>query len=107
MRYSQNYLVFTLVSAGQEHRLQSHVGEYRNLRDLISDKLFLDNFGECGGMVRCATCLVEVHGIDAAMNRNEPATLSKAGIIQSNVRLACQIPVDDDLANTIVILLDH
>lgn len=90
--------------------MQTYFGEYRNLRDLISDRLFLEGFGECGGMGRCATCMVEIDGLNneaATMKRNESATLSKAGTNNLKVRLACQIAVDDDLANVIVRMLEN
>jgi len=102
---SKNYLTFTLVHEETEHRIKTYWGEYRNLRDLITDKLFLEGFGDCGGMGRCATCMVEIDGLtgDAStMKRNETETLLKAKAVNSNVRLACQIAIDDDLANVIV-----
>lgn len=106
----KHYISFTLAHEGEEIRLQTYWGEYRNLRDLITDKLFIEGFGECGGMGRCATCMVEIDGLNneaAAMKRNESATLSKAGRNNLKVRLACQIAVDDDLANVIVRMLDN
>jgi len=102
---SKNYITFTLVHEGTEHPLKTYWGEYRNLRDLIADKLFLEGFGDCGGMGRCATCMVEVDGLtgDATtMKRNEAETLSKAKAANSCVRLSCQIAIDDDLSNVTV-----
>jgi 2Fe-2S ferredoxin len=105
LAYPKNYICFTLICDGEEHILNTYPGEYRNLRDLIADKLFLEGYGECGGMGRCATCMVEIDGLkgDAAMmKRNESATLLKAGTISSTTRLACQIAIDDNLSNMIV-----
>ncbi|HCN82750.1 MAG TPA: ferredoxin [Sphingobacteriaceae bacterium] len=102
MAYPKNYIWFTLTCEGEEHILNTYPGEYRNLRDLIADKLFLDGYGECGGMGRCATCMVEIDGLKggaATMKRNESATLLKVGLINSTFRLACQIAIDDDLSN--------
>jgi 2Fe-2S ferredoxin len=108
--YPKNYIIFTVIHSGEEHRLQTYPGEYRDLRLLIADKFFLEDFGECGGMGRCATCMVEIDGLQgeaADKKRNESATLLKAGTKDSTVRLSCQIPVDDDLANTVIHVLEN
>ena len=107
MTSPKNPITFILIYEGTEHRLQSYRSEYRNLRDLIVDKLFIDGFGECGGIGRCATCLVEINDRPADGERNEQVTLTKAGVINSNVRLACQIPIDDELSNGIVTILEN
>ncbi|MES3017922.1 MAG: 2Fe-2S iron-sulfur cluster-binding protein [Bacteroidota bacterium] len=106
MNSTRNYITFILIFEGAEYRQQTYQSEYRNLRDLISDKLFIDGFGECGGVGRCATCLVEIDDRPADGDRNEQSTLAKAGIVNSKVRLSCQIMVDDDLANARVKILD-
>lgn len=100
-----NRITFTVAYEDTEHRLQTYNAEYRNLRDLIADKLFIDGFGECGGVGRCATCLVQIDEMPASWERNEQVTLTKAGIINPKVRLACQIFVNDELANARVVIL--
>lgn len=105
---TKNYITFILNESGTEHRIKTYRGEYRNLRDLITDKLFLEGFGECGGMGRGATCMVKINGLKGEalmMKRNESATLSKAGEGNSKVRLACQIAIDDDLSNVTILTL--
>lgn len=105
MSDSKNYITFILISSGTEHRLQTFWGEYRNLKDLIADKLFLEGFGECGGMGRCATCLVEIDGLEgeaSTMKRNEATTLSKTNNVNLKTRLACQVAVDDSLSNVTI-----
>lgn len=72
---------------------------------LLKDKICPDDFGECGGMGRCGTCLVNVSGIDnniEGSHRNEQTTLSKMGVENQSTRLSCQIQIDEDLKNAIV-----
>lgn len=110
MGISTHHILFTLQYSGQTHHIQTHWGEYRDLRALIMDKLDLEDFGQCGGMGRCATCLVAITGLEgeaSLMKRNEPVTMEKLGIHLQDVRLSCQIQVDDDLANIMVSILDN
>ena len=53
------------------------------------------------------TChnLVKVEGLPSAadtLDRNEESTLFKMGLQQQNIRLACQILVDENLKNVTV-----
>ena len=76
---------------------------------LLKDKLDLDEFGECGGIGRCATCIIKVSGItgvSAIKDRNEPVTLSKNGYEDDSIRLSCQIFISKDLNGAIVELLN-
>ncbi|MDP2089640.1 MAG: 2Fe-2S iron-sulfur cluster-binding protein [Flavobacteriaceae bacterium] len=91
---------FTVFENGTNFQIETYDGEYRNLMFLLKDKLYLDDFGECGGMGRCATCIIEVSGISGnsvIKERNEPVTLSKMGFEDENIRLACQLFVTADL----------
>lgn len=109
MVHSKNPIAFTILHSDQEYHVLTYRGEYRDLRALIADKLFLEDFGQCGGMGRCATCMIEVNGLSneaTVMKRNELSTLTKAGSMHEHVRLSCQIEIDDDLANAIVKVLD-
>lgn len=95
----------TAVSAGSRYELQTYQGEYRNLMVLLFDKIYTEDFGECRGMGRCGTCVVKVEGLAAevnAMDRNERGTLSKMAICGADLRLACQILVDENLENATV-----
>ncbi len=69
---------------------------YRNLMCLIKDLVYVDGFGQCGGMGRCGTCLVEIlnlhEGLES-LDRNESSTLEKMGITLLNTRLSCQMLV--------------
>ena len=106
----KNHIMFTLLYLGREHNMQTFLGEYRDLKTLIQDRLYLEDFGQCGGMGRCATCMVEISGLKneaAQMKRNEATTLGRMSSGDPDVRLACQIPVDDSLANTLIRILDN
>jgi ferredoxin, 2Fe-2S len=83
---------------GKWHELRTYANEYRNLMMLIYDKVYIDGFGDCVGMGKCGTCLVEIVKSDyqlTSYNRNEDATLLKSGNAGKDVRLSCQIMVDE------------
>lgn len=85
-------------------RVRTRTGAYRNLMELLRDSMYLDEFGECGGTGRCATCAVEIEwadGVPRARERNEESTLSDS---PPNLRLACQVDVDERLQNARVII---
>ncbi len=91
---------FTAVEHGLERIIETFPGDYRNLMELLRDQLYLDSFGECGGMGRCATCIIRVTGLKGnsiTRGRNEPSTLSKFGYSASDLRLSCQILLSSDL----------
>jgi 2Fe-2S ferredoxin len=95
-------IVVKVIYDEEEYVLNTFAAEYRNLMMLIFDKIYVEDFGECGGMGRCATCVVEIIESDhilPASDRNESATIKKTGITDSNIRLACQIPVNELLNN--------
>ncbi len=109
MSFPLNQLMITIVYSGEEYKLKTFHGEYRDLKTLIMDRLFPEDFGQCGGMGRCATCLVEIKGMsaeDAQMKRNESVTLGKIGMNKPEIRLACQIPVDSSLADVKIRILE-
>lgn len=93
---------FTISLYGEDYEVHTYYGEYRNLMALLYDKLYTEGFGECRGMGRCGTCLVEISGVAGdltGMNRNEQATLSKTVAHGSAHRLSCQLQVDAKLHN--------
>lgn len=93
---------------GQEYYLRSYENEYRNLMVLLKDKICPDDFGQCGGMGRCGTCLVNISGLSPEESyTKEQNTLSKMGIKNPAARLSCQIQIDEDLKNVIVELFDN
>lgn len=90
--------------------MQTYHGEYRDLKCLIQDRLYAEGFGQCGGMGRCATCMVEINGLKgeaALLRRNEAVTLERMSPEIADIRLACQILVDDNLSNTVIRVLEN
>lgn len=83
---------------GQNHRIATYPNEYRSLMHLIYDKVFIEDFGECRGMGKCGTCVIEILNSNGKpindFDRNEKETLRKAGIKAPNCRLSCQLIVD-------------
>jgi|SRR6185503_2378770 2Fe-2S ferredoxin len=101
---------FTLLEEDDEYVINTYNSEYRNLMVLINEKIYLEDFGECRGMGRCGTCIVEVVKKDNELfsfDRNEEATIKKTGITNPNYRLACQILVDEKLANATFRILNN
>lgn len=89
--------------------IETYPGEYRNLMQLLKDKIYLDCFGECGGMGRCGTCIIKIDGIKGdsiKKERNEPVTLSRYGYNEVEIRLSCQIPISSDLDGAIIEILE-
>ncbi len=110
MRLKADTIEFTGYYEGQEYYLQTYEYEYRNLMVLLKDKICPEDFGQCGGMGRCGTCLVNVSGLANSpvdSYRNEQATLSKMGIQNQATRLSCQIQIDEDLKNAVVEIFDN
>jgi 2Fe-2S ferredoxin len=101
---------FTVINNDNRIEIETYVGEYRNLMALLNDKVYLDSFGECGGMGRCATCLVNITGMSdfsSILDRNEPITLSRFDIHDKNIRLSCQLLITNDLESCTVKILEN
>lgn len=82
-------------------------GAYRSLMELLNDFLYLDEFGECGGTGRCATCAVEIEwadGVPRTLERNEENTLGTLGATHPFTRLACQVDIDENLQSARVLI---
>lgn len=56
----------------------------------------IDVSHRCGGLARCTTCRVQIHGDEPAMGEDERACLVEDGEL-GNFRLSCQVRVDRDL----------
>ena len=100
---------FTVTESGTIHEIETYIHEYPNLMFLLRDKLFLDDFGECGGVGRCATCIIKLNGVEGnalKKDRNEPATLSKLGYTAENIRLSCQLYITTDLEDSQIEILE-
>lgn len=89
--------------------METFRGEFRNLMDLINEKIYVEDFGECKGIGRCGTCLVAFvsSNVLPEMDRNELATLTKAEVNGEEWRLSCQIMIDDLLQNTTVTIAEN
>ncbi len=101
---------FTGFYGGREYYLRSYENEYRSLMVLLKDKVCPEDFGQCGGMGRCGTCLVNISGLPDNADescRNEQNTLSKMGTMNPATRLSCQIQIDEDLKNVVIELFDN
>ena len=93
---------FTLLDGEEAHVIDTYHSEYRNLMVLINEKICLEDFGECKGMGRCGTCIVELVNTGnnlCSFDRNEETTIKKTGITNPNYRLACQILIDEKMAD--------
>jgi len=90
-----------VIYGDEEFYLETYTGEYRNLMILLYDKIYIEDFGECKGMGRCGTCMVEIteakNKLSRPVERNEEATIKKTGVTNPNLRLACQILVNEEL----------
>lgn len=76
---------------------------------LLRDKLLLDDFGECGGVGRCATCIIEIKGVKGdsiIKERNEHPTLSRMGYIDTTIRLSCQLYLNNDIDGSQIEIFD-
>jgi ferredoxin, 2Fe-2S len=89
--------------------VETYINEYRNLMLLLRDQLILDEFGVCGGMGRCGTCVINtenIKGDSANKDRNEPVTLTKMGLDISTFRLSCQLLINDDLNGAVIEIIE-
>lgn len=97
----------TILYSSEEYKIYTYAGEYRDLKCLIQDRLFTDDFGQCGGMGRCGTCIVRIGGMNESSGfvRNEATTLQRMAPGVDDIRLACQVPVDDELSNLTITVI--
>lgn len=98
-------ICFTVVDNNSPQVITTRSGAYTNLMTLLKDKFCLDDFGECGGMGRCATCLIHATGLSGKSQikeRNEGVTLFRQGNGHDNIRLSCQLLITKDLNDAVV-----
>ena len=97
------------VRCGEEYEVQTYENEYRNLMVLLSDKIYIEDFGQCGGQGRCATCMVEITTDNTTLfvlERNEQSTIAKKGGASGNSRLSCQVLINEALNGAVIRVLD-
>jgi 2Fe-2S ferredoxin len=103
-------IFFTLIYFDEKINIATYEGEFRNLMMLINEKIYVEDFGECKGIGRCGTCLVEVESLGNAalgMERNEKSTLSKVHLKKENLRLSCQILISNALQNARIKIVEE
>ncbi|PKB16596.1 2Fe-2S iron-sulfur cluster-binding protein [Flavobacterium sp. 5] len=110
MNKEVSFIEFVAIDNEQRYPIKVKHGSYPNLMFLLKEELSLDSFGECGGVGRCATCVVKAIGIkgnSAIKERNEPATLQKMGHYEEVIRLSCQLYVTKDLEGSEITVLEN
>ena len=106
---TQKPIQFTVIDSDHSQLIETQQGSYSNLMFLLRDKLGLESFGECGGVGRCATCIITAEGITGnsiIKDRNEPTTLSKMGYEDESTRLSCQLYITSDLDGATITILE-
>lgn len=100
---------FTILSGSESLAVSVARGSYRNLMDLINDKLYVEDFGECRGIGRCGTCLISFVSDQQLpeMDRNERSTLEKAAVDGKQWRLSCQIMIDETLEGSTITIAEE
>lgn len=105
MKEIKNNIVFRVSLNTKLFVFTTYEGEYRNLMMLLSEKLCLEDFGECKGIGRCGTCHIKLINPSKQLllkEGNENSTLSKHGLNSENIRLACQILIDDSINGILI-----
>ena len=106
----QRDIPFRLIYFDEEIKVDTYEGEFRNLMILINEKIYVEDFGECKGIGRCGTCLVEAKGLGMSaktMDRNEKSTLQKCALKKPGLRLSCQIMINHALQNATIKIVEE
>jgi 2Fe-2S ferredoxin len=96
----ENKIHIKVCFKNEEHNIITYKNEYRNLMQLIFDRLVLVDFGECKGEGKCGTCMIVTQNKSYSKNdyvRNEFNTLSKFKNEIKNLRLSCQLLINDEI----------
>ena len=83
---------------GLQYELSTFTNEYRSLMMLIYDRIFTEGFGDCLGMGKCGTCIIEVTRKiqePTAYTRNGDVNLLRAGQFSRDIYLSCQLMIDE------------
>ena len=109
MPTNTHHITFKLIHLNEELFVKCTRGQFRNLMVLINEKIYVEDFGECKGIGRCGTCLVEIVSISPlpSSERNELSTLSKCAVHKSGIRLACQVMIDEGLQGAVVKVVEE
>lgn len=95
---------FKILYRNHEYNIVTYPTEYENLMELINNKIFMEDFGDCKGMAQCGTCLIQFHKVGKLppVERNEFTILIKNNINMPSIRLACQIQVEYFLTDAVI-----
>lgn len=110
MKKAPPLVQFTIIENQHSYPVKVKHGSYPNLMFLLKELIGLDSSGECGGVGRCATCVVKAIGIQgnsAVKERNEPNTLEQLGYTEDTFRLSCQLYITSDLEEAEITLLEY
>lgn len=103
-------IFFSILYNDNEIKVATYEGEFRNLMVLINEKIYVEDFGECKGIGRCGTCLIVADGLNHAssvMERNEKSTLQKCSAQYENLRLSCQVMINNGLQNAVITIVEE
>jgi 2Fe-2S ferredoxin len=95
-----NKINIEIIYEERVYKIETQSNAYASLMMLISNQIADEEFGDCRGMGKCGTCLIEIlSGGDSLVDleRNEATTLSKMNIKEQNIRLSCQLLLDENL----------
>lgn len=101
---------FTILYKEEKIEVSAYEGEFRNLMVLINEKIYVEDFGECKGIGRCGTCLIVAEGLDNSLSpieRNEKSTLQKCTAPYKNLRLSCQVMINEGLQNATIKIVEE
>lgn len=109
MAFHSRDITFTLEYFDEKTTVNCYEGEFRNLMVLINEKIYVEDFGECKGIGRCGTCLIEIKTENelSPMERNEKSTLNKCAVRNKDLRLSCQIMINESLHNAVVTIVEE
>lgn len=100
---SKEYYHLTFIDdLGKQYKAEFKTNEYHNLMELLFDK-YLQDWGECKGRAWCGTCHIKIikGQLSTEIDREEKYTLSILDNATQSSRLACQIPLNQELDGVI------
>ena len=86
-----NKIMLTLQHRDVSQMVQTAQGQYHSLMPLVADHLAIPGFGLCCGMGSCGTCLVHISSARSDVKKSV---------------LACDVLINDELANKIILIPD-
>lgn len=102
---NNDIISFYITFGNETKQVHTYTNAYRNLMHLLEDQFIVQDFGECMGMGKCGTCMIEViaaPNLLEDLQRNEMTTLKKAAMLKKNIRLSCQIFINDSLQDAVL-----